>query len=138
MGLLTERLDMDFRAITYDTALNNEVNTYAAANAVDMKDALRVVFQVNCPAMASSGICIWTVEESADTTDGNFSGTALTAYTVTHTQASSEADVPKTIEVPASAMTATKRYLRLKATASGSANIAITALAVRELNYSNV
>ena len=136
MALLTEKMDMDFRAITYDTALNNEANTYAAANAVDMKDANRVVFQVNCPTMATSGICIWTVEESVDTTDGNFA--TLSGYTVTHTQASSEADVWKTIEVPASAMSATKRYLRLKATASGSANIAVTAVACRELVYSNV
>jgi len=137
MALMTERLDMDFRAITYAT-INNAVNTYTAANAVDMKDALSVIFQVNCPSMASSGVCIWTVEESADTTDGNFSGTALTAYTATHTQASGHADTWKTIEVPVRAMTATKRYLRLKATASGGADIKITAVAVREMVYSNI
>jgi hypothetical protein len=135
MGLLTEKMDMDFRAITYET-VNGGTNTYATANAVDMKDANRVVFLVNCPSMAGSGVVVWTVEESADTTDGNFSGTALTAYTATHTQASSHADTWKTIEVPASAMTATKRYLRIKATASAHNSI-ITAVAVREMVFSN-
>ena len=136
MALMTERLDMDFRAITYET-INGGTNTYAAANAVDMKDALSVVFQVNCPSMAGSGVVVWTVEESADTTDGNFSGTALTAYTATHTQASSHADKWKTIEVPARAMSSTKRYLRLKATASAHNSI-VTAVAVREMVYSNI
>lgn len=137
MGLLTELYDMDFKCITYDTAVNDETTTYATTVAVDMKDALRVVFCLNALAMAGGAI-VWTVEESADTTDGNFSGTALTAYTVTHTQASSEADTWKTIEVPARAMTATKRYLRVKGTASGSANIAVTGLAIREMVFANV
>lgn len=136
MGLMTERMDMDFRAITYET-INGGTNTYATANAVDMKDALRVVFQVNCPSMAGSGVVVWTVEESADTTDGNFSGTALTAYTATHTQASGHADTWKTIEVPGRAMSSTKRYLRLKATASAHNSI-VTAVAVKEMNYSNI
>jgi hypothetical protein len=136
MGFLTEQMDMDFRAITYET-VNGGTNTYAAANAVDMKDANRVVFLVNCPSMAGSGVVVWTVEESADTTDGNFSGTALTAYTATHTQASGHADVWKMIEVHRSALTATKRYLRLKATASAHNSI-ITAVAIRGLVHSDV
>lgn len=137
MAFLTEKMDMDFKAVTYDATVNNEATTYATTLAVDMKDALRVIFCVNALAMAGGAI-VWTIEESADTTDGNFSGTALTAYTATHTQASSHADTWKTIEVPARAMTATKRYLRIKGTASGASNIAVTGLAIREMVFANV
>jgi len=135
MGLLTERYDMDFKAITYET-INNTTNTYATTLAVDMKDANRVVFACNVVSMGG-GTVVWTVEESATTADGDFAGTALTAYTTTHTQASGHADTWRTIEVPASAMTATKRYLRLKATASAHAQI-ITAIAIRDMVYSNI
>jgi hypothetical protein len=137
MGFLIEKMDMDFKAVTYDTAVNNEATAYTTALAVDMKDALRVVFCLNALAMAGGAI-VWTIEESADTTDGNFSGTALTDYTVTHTQASSHADTWKTIEVPARAMTEGKRYLRVKGTASGASNIAVTGIAIREMVFANV
>lgn len=137
MAFLTEKMDMDFKAITYAT-LNNSVNTYSTALAVDMKDASKVVFLVNSPSMASGGVVVWTVEESADTTDGNFSGTALTAYTATHTQASSHADTWKTIEVPARAMTDGKRYLRLKATETATQNCIVTAVAIREMVFANI
>jgi hypothetical protein len=138
MAFLAEKLDFDFKTITADTAVNNEATTYATTLAVDMKDALRVVFCVNALVMAGSSVMVWTVEESATTTTGDFSGTALTTYTTTHTQASSHADTWKTIEVPVRAMTAGKRYLRVVGTETGSANVSVTGLAVRELVFANV
>jgi hypothetical protein len=133
MGLLTERFDMDTAGITYTATLNAG---HAHGSAIDMKDALRIVFQVCHLANADDGSIIWTVEESATTTDGDFAELGASTYTATTTSA--EVGTWKTIEVPASAMTATKRYIRLTATEAAAHNAAIAAVAVRELNYSNV
>lgn len=133
MAFLTEKFDMDFRAITYET-INNSSNTYATANAVDMKDASRVVFQVNALSVATGGAVAWKIQESATTTTGDFAD--LSGYTAAHTDA--QDDTWKTIEVPARAMTEGKRYLRLVATETGTQNAIITAVATRQLVFANV
>jgi len=133
MAFLTEKMDMDFKGVTYAT-INNSSNTYATSLAVDMKDALKAVFCVNALSVATGGAVAWKIQESATTTTGDFAD--LSGYTAAHTDA--EDDTWKTIEVPARAMTSTKRYLRLVATETGTQNAIITSVVVREFNLSNV
>ncbi len=133
MGLMTERMDMDIAGITYTATLNA---THAHGSAIDMKDALRIVFQVCHLANADDGSIVWTVEESSTTTDGDFAALGASTYTATTTSA--EVGTWKTIEVPGRALTAGKRYIRLTATEAAAHNAAIAAVAVREMNYSNI
>ena len=133
MGFLTEKYDMDLIGIAYNAALNA---THGHGPAIDMKDAIRLVYQCNHTANADDGSVVWTVEESADTTDGNFAALEASTFTCTHTSA--EVATWKTIEVPAQAMTTGKRYLRLTATTAAAHNAGIIAVAVRQNVFANV